>query len=309
MPNIRPLPEDLQEIARTQLNEDPKRIDNDLQHIKDWLSKQPHLNAKMDDQFLIAFLRGCKNSLERTKEKLDFYYTARSTLGEYFTNRDPMRPEIQKILDLGTLLPLPQADESGRRVILMAGAVGDPKEVKFFDIFKVNFMFMDYLLSRDDRLIVAGSVSVLDMSQASLRQMAQITPAIIKPIMQYSQKGFPLRPKAFNYIHIPSAFEAAFNLFKSFFSEKLKNRVFVHGNDMNSLFKNVPQRILPTEYGGEAGSIDELTKKWKKEIENARDWFLDDEKYKSDESKRPGKPKTYEDMFGMKGSFRQLSVD
>lgn len=48
---------------------------------------------------------------------------------------------------------------------------------------------------------------------------------------------------------------------------------------------------------------------WKKKVESYRDWFLEDEKYKTDESKRPGTPRSVNNVFGMEGSFRQLSVD
>jgi len=54
-----------------------------------------------DSQFLVTFLRGCKFSLERTKAKMDMYYTLRTALPEFYTNRDPMLPEIQKILKSG----------------------------------------------------------------------------------------------------------------------------------------------------------------------------------------------------------------
>jgi len=54
-----------------------------------------------DSQFLVTFLRGCKFSLERTKAKMDMYYTLRTALPEFFTNRDPMLPEIQKVLKAG----------------------------------------------------------------------------------------------------------------------------------------------------------------------------------------------------------------
>jgi hypothetical protein len=48
---------------------------------------------------------------------------------------------------------------------------------------------------------------------------------------------------------------------------------------------------------------------WKEKLESYRDWFVEQDKLRIDESKRPGKKIYSSDIFGFEGSFRQLSVD
>lgn len=46
-----------------------------------------------------------------------------------------------------------------------------------------------------------------------------------------------------------------------------------------------------------------------KRLDEELPWFKEQEAIKADESKRPGKPTNYDDLFGMDGSFRQLTID
>lgn len=67
---------------------------------------------------------------------------------------------------------------------------------------------------------------------------------------------------------------------------------------------------MPTEYEGEAGSIQSLTEEWEKKVLSRRDFILEEtSKYGVDETKRIGKPKNPESLFGIDGTFRQLQVD
>lgn len=101
MSKIRPLPPNLQKIAIDELNEDPTRVESDIQALRTWIEQQPHLNARTDDQFLLAFLRGCKFSLEKAKKKIDKYYMLRSKFPDMFTLRDLDNPKIRSLIKMG----------------------------------------------------------------------------------------------------------------------------------------------------------------------------------------------------------------
>jgi hypothetical protein len=71
----------------------------------------------------------------------------------------------------------------------------------------------------------------------------------------------------------------------------------------------IPKEVLTEEYGGTAGKTQDILDEWEKKLIAHRNFFLDDEQYGTDESKRPGKPVNSDSLFGIEGSFRKLEVD
>lgn len=78
MLKIRPLSPELAKIAKNELNEVPEKISDDVRALRTWLDTQPHLNPNLSDQFLVTFLRCCKYSLERTKQKIDAFFSIKT---------------------------------------------------------------------------------------------------------------------------------------------------------------------------------------------------------------------------------------
>ena len=71
--------EDLLKAASEEFGESPQLLSSSLTDIKNWVAKSPHLHSICkDDEFLTTFLRGCKFSLERTKEKLDNFHAVKT---------------------------------------------------------------------------------------------------------------------------------------------------------------------------------------------------------------------------------------
>lgn len=83
----------------------------------------------------------------------------------------------------------------------------------------------------------------------------------------------------------------------------------VHGSDLNVIHKFIPKNLLPVEYGGDDGTVQDLINYWEGKYIEHRDYLMDFESFGTDETKRVGQPKYVESLFGTEGSFRRLEVD
>lgn len=97
---------------------------------------------------------------------------------------------------------------------------------------------------------VHGAVVIFDMDGLSLQQVWQFTPAFARRIVEFLQEAMPIRLKALHIINQPKIFNMVFQLFKPFLKEKLRGRIYFHGNDMASFHKHMSPEVLPKTYGG-----------------------------------------------------------
>ncbi|CAH0603258.1 unnamed protein product [Chrysodeixis includens] len=307
--SVRPLTPALAEKARKELFEEPGRVAGDLQHIKDWIAKQPHLRARTDDQWLVAFLRGCKFSLERTKQKLDLHYSVRTMAPElYGIHYD--NPFFEEMLSLGVFIVLPKSPAPDAPLVsIVRPGRYDASKHSIMDVLAASNNLLKILLVDNDNAIVAGSQSILDLEGVTMAHFLQMTSSTMKKMIVMSQDASPLRMKGTHYLNTPPGFETILTAMKLLLNEKNKNRLFVHNKNYEELYKHIPQDVLPIEYGGKAGTIAEISDYWRAKVKEYSAWLDEDLQYGTDESKRPGKPKTAEDMFGVEGSFRQLEFD
>ncbi|XP_075166947.1 retinol-binding protein pinta-like [Haematobia irritans] len=309
MVNVRPLPEDLQEAA-AKIGETPTRLVEDLTALKEWITQQPHLKANMDDQFLVAFLRGCKYSLERAKSKIDRFFTMRSKYPELFAPTDVDDPKFRELLRLGLFLYLPTPlHGNGPRISFMRAGVYSTDKYTAEEIMRVAHALQEIQFYEDDYALVNGIVFVGDFEKSTMSHFMQWTPSIMKKMTVYDEEAVPLRPKASHFINTVRGFEPLFNMIKPMLSPKQQSRLFIHGNKIDLLTKEIPLKYLPKEYGGENGSIEEIVVAWEKKIDEYRDYFKRSMDYGTDEKLRLGKAIDFDSLFGIDGSFRKLNVD
>ncbi len=223
---VRALNSSLKKVAQEELNEEPGNIKENLDALKEWLKKSVHIQALTNDQFLIAFLRGCKYSLDRAKKKIYMYYTLRTHIPELIKDRDPLDKKTSEIIKLGVALPLPSTESSGSpRIMLIRPGAFDANKHTIPEVMRVNTMVNDILMIEDDNMVVSGQIGIIDLQNVTFAHLVQIQPAFMKKLTMLWQEATPIRQKGFHYINVPRGFEQVFNLLKSFISEKMKSRV------------------------------------------------------------------------------------
>ena len=69
--------------------------------------------------------------------------------------------------------------------------------------------------------------------------------------MTVTQEAYPSNPDAIYFFGLPTFVKSVFNLFKSFLTEKYKNKLQIVGKkDFYKLHEDLGIEILPVEYGG-----------------------------------------------------------
>lgn len=70
-----------------------------------------------------------------------------------------------------------------------------------------------------------------------------------------------MKLKEVHIVNVSPIVDTIINFVRPFLKEKIRQRIHFHST-LDSLYKFVPQKMLPKEYGGEAGTVEELTGKF-----------------------------------------------
>ncbi|XP_058067183.1 alpha-tocopherol transfer protein-like [Anopheles bellator] len=279
-----------------QLDRWPQVDRGGIEEIKEWLTTQPHLPAIKEHE-MAMFLHANYNNQEATRKTIENYYTMRTSYTELFTDRDIFSDPLQTALKIVMFTTLPGETKEGYKMAYSRLLTSDATHMNHLQVLKVLTMCMDLWIKLEGN--AKGHVMLSDMEGMHLGHMRKINMDAAKKQMAYAQEALPVRLKQIHYLNVVPFMNRLMMLVRPLLRKEVQEMIQMHVN-VSTVYNTIPIESLPNEYGGKAGTFEELEKSFKETLYAHSDWFREMErKNLVDESKRPPKPRRY--MFGLFG--------
>ncbi|KAF6210575.1 hypothetical protein GE061_013681 [Apolygus lucorum] len=309
-----PMDEKEEELALSTVGYTRSRLAEDLTLLRAWIAQQPHFppsSQTESDEFLSNFLVGCKGSIERCKKKLDGYYTwrRRSTI---FADRHPNSPGLLAVCKGVNFVMMPKCLPTGYRLLIL--------RLKTSQYFDLTYGIRLVLLFFEKRIrfggLTAGDTAVVDCSDCNASYLPSLNPSVIRDFMTFFQDSLATRCSNHFIINCPPIAETILNkMVRPWMSKKMSERIVVTREGNQFLLEKFPKDVLPSDYGGDAPSLDDLQEKMlqsSRELANYGDGeFFSRLSELTDESKRPKDSPiaVSESLFGVQGTIKSLTID
>ncbi|XP_060533762.1 uncharacterized protein LOC132706435 [Cylas formicarius] len=306
-------------MSKTLLNIDQSEIRNQIQKefgktekdakecieiIQKWAETQPHWPQVPSKKLIRTFLFINKFSMEKTKQRLDMYYTMRGLMPEFF-NKHPLSSEMIQQSKVSYFVPLPKPAQNHRRVIYskITNDYG-PDKFNYENYMSFAQNVLELLLYEDELL---GIHFVFDCEYLKVGHIPKFNPLVLKKASIIIEKVYSNRVASVHLVNFHPFLESLLGIFKRAISPKIASRMYVHSSS-DTLFDHLPRDIMPEDVGGEEMSLRVLNDMWLKKFSNYEKHFEDVITLRTNESLRPAKL-VNDEILGYYGNFKALDVD
>ncbi|XP_011249129.1 retinaldehyde-binding protein 1 isoform X2 [Mus musculus] len=237
------LPRHTLQKAKDELNEKEETREEAVRELQELVQAQAASGEELalavaervqarDSAFLLRFIRARKFDVGRAYELLKGYVNFRLQYPELF---DSLSMEaLRCTIEAGYPGVLSSRDKYGRVVMLFNIENWHCEEVTFDEILQAYCFILEKLLENEETQI-NGFCIVENFKGFTMQQAAGLRPSDLKKMVDMLQ---------------PWYFTTTYNVVKPFLKNKLLQRVFVHGDDLDGFFQEIDENILPADFGG-----------------------------------------------------------
>ncbi|GBM46561.1 Alpha-tocopherol transfer protein-like [Araneus ventricosus] len=242
---------ELQKRAETTLGETSHAKAKALVDFRRLINEQPDIYSRLDEVFLLRFLRTKKYDVQKAFKIYRNYYYFQSKQRGKFTGYKPS--DMKKVIDMNNILYVPYRVPPGSHVAIFRMGAFDVTKATAQDMISTVLMIGEMILDTEATQ-VCGGIIIIDAEGLTLQHYRQfVNLQFLTLILNLVQDCLPERLRAIHFIHEPFTYHAIYKLMQPLLKKKIKERLHFHGNNLSSLHKYVPKDFLPEELGGNMG--------------------------------------------------------
>lgn len=226
----------------------------------------------LDKRLLLRFLKTYDFDLEKAKNLLIVNLEMRKKHSAIFKKRDVRCEEFQNNFNFLMICPMPQNSRENHKITVYRLIDTECKSYDPFRIFRSFVTTMDVrFINADKNELIDREIGIIDMSGFALGHLIKSIscPIILKNFMKYIQDAAPFTMVQNHFINCSSASLKLVTFMKKFMKKEIVDTLKFHTN-IESLYEFVPRELLPNEFGGTAGNLEEIYSDWLQVVENKR---------------------------------------
>ncbi|GAB1861430.1 Retinaldehyde-binding protein 1-like protein 2 [Camponotus japonicus] len=251
----------------------PEITDELIKSLQKWADDRDL--PKIPEEQLALFMHSCYYDLAATERCMDVYYRMRSTIPEFFYDRDPEREYLQQSLKTLEFVAFPKPDQNGSRIIFHRLADSRSSRYMFNDGIKLFLMSIDADLYTEG--CSPGYVFLFDMHNVRLGHLTRLSISSIRWFFEYLQDGMPVRLKAIHILNAVWFMDKIITLIRPFMNREIYEMLHIHTGDVSDIYSHIPPECLPKDYNGELDYIANLHEAHCIKLDQLRDYFREEE--------------------------------
>jgi hypothetical protein len=237
--------------AERELNETPTRRKNSTAELRKLVMGEKRLFSRLDDSFLLRFLRVNKFDVNAAFQHLRRYYAFR----HYYSKLIAPSPVRYLPIYRDTVNSiLTTRDVEGRRIYVFRIENWDTSTFDAIDLFNSVALAAEHDFD-DDVTQIAGVVDIMDFKGLGFTHISKFTPYFLKLGICFLQDIFPARYHEFHVINQPYVFNILYNIAYPLLNPSIRSKIFLHGSNYTSLQHHVDPEVLPREFEGHKPAI------------------------------------------------------
>ena len=258
---------------------------------------------------MIKFLRAKKFDVDRAYNAIINYYTVRANNSQHLYSLTPSKSK--DVIDTGLTTILPSVDKLGRKILYLRMGKWVPEEMEMMRLLRLNLMSLEKVI-RDEETQVRGVVMIGNAADMGMSHVTKFDLNYIRTMSTLLQEAFPMRLKAMHFVNEPSIFGYIHACIKPFFKQKILDRQFFHGSNLQTLHEHFDLNALPEELGGTLANGDVLATAYKKELYEDEEYFkgmLEHKIFIETDIFKGEKSGDQTTATSLTGTFKKLNVD